>query len=104
MKLEKMSKGERSLLLYFEARAVDHRGSIDIRRMNAFDISLAKKWNDSGFVRFGRIAMHDVVEDKSHWCELSEEAWALAHQERKNRAKRMEKQRKWEKAGETRRF
>lgn len=102
MKLEHMSREERSLLLYLETRQVDHRGAVDLRMMNEEDITRAEGWNKVGFVKFGRIASEHLrkVGKSSHWCELSEEAWTLAHQERRNRAARMAKKRTWKRTGE----
>lgn len=87
--LEDMTKDERSLLLYLETRAVDYGGKIDTRHMNKEDIDTAKGWNKEGFLWFGRIKFHDIAYHMTHWCELSDEAWSLAHQERKARYKRI---------------
>ena len=95
MKIEDMNKDERSLLLYFECQAVDYGGKIDVRRMNEIDMELAKEWNSTGFVHFGRIAARDIQKLPSnifsHWCVLSEEAWIEAHRERRVRNVRVEK-------------
>lgn len=91
-----MTRTENSLLLYFETCAVDHRGLIAGSRINGEDIAIAKGWNDSGFVRFGRIAseslgkVHSGGQPATHWCRLSEDAWEKAHFIRRERAARME--------------
>lgn len=89
-----MDKDERSLLLYFECQAVDYGGKIDARRMNNDDFQIAKRWNEEGFVRFGRIASGDIKSygqtQFDHWCVLSEHAWDLAHEERRARNVRVE--------------
>lgn len=94
IKIENMIKDERSLLLYFECQAVDYGGKIDVRRMNDIDMDIAKQWNNSGFVRFGRIAACDIQKLPSnifsHWCILSEAAWIEAHKERRARNVRVE--------------
>lgn len=90
MKIENMSKDERGLLLYFECQAVDYGGKIDSRRMNGTDFEIAKEWDSTGFVRFGRIAAHDIAHNFDHWSVLSEEAWTEAHQERRARNVRVE--------------
>ena len=83
--LETMTSDERSLLLFFETQATDNGGKIkDIRHMNKEDMSIAEGWNKEGFIKFGRIRFKSIIES-THWCELSEEAWNLAHAERKAR-------------------
>lgn len=90
-----MNKDERSLLLYFETAAVDYGGKVDVRRLNGSDMEIAKNWNEIGFIRFGRIAADDIQKYSqclfSHWCVLSEFAWADAHAERRARNVRVEK-------------
>ena len=94
MKIEDMNKDERSVLLYFESQAVDYGGKIDSRRMNEIDFDIAKRWNESGFVRFGRIYSGDVIRVSSnifdHWVVLSDDAWTEAHRERRARNVRVE--------------
>ena len=86
--LDIMTSDERNLLLYFETRAVDHGGLVDTKHMNREDMEIANKWNDEGFVKFGRIKSHSIAVS-THWCELSEEPWDSAHAERKARHKRL---------------
>lgn len=88
-----MTKDERSLLLYLETRAVDYGGKVDTRHMNKEDMELAKQWNQEGFVRFGRIKFHDIdtFTKSTHWCEFSDEAWELAHKEKRARYERIAK-------------
>lgn len=95
MKLEEMSRDERSLLLYFETRAVDYGGRVDVRMMNDGDMQIAKMWHENGFIRFGRIVIRDHNGDGTHWCKLSEEAWKLAHEERRAREKRLWLKKDW---------
>ena len=99
MELSQMTKDERSLLLYFETQSVDHTGKVDPRRMDIHDTAIAKRWNESGFVRFGRLASECITRGFgnyfNYWCELSEEAWELAHEERRARHKRMYEKRTW---------
>ena len=89
--LVQMSREERSLLLYFETCAVDLAGRVDVRRMNQGDMEIAKRWNAEGFVRFGRIASKYHNRQGAHWIELRDDAWALAHEERKARNARMKR-------------
>ncbi len=89
--LENLTKDELSLLLFFETLAVDHRGIVDDpRKMNEQDFKIAKQWNSEGFCSFKRYTMREFngeVKMLTHIIELSDEAWSLAHQERKARGK-----------------
>ena len=98
MKLDDMTKDERSLLLFLETCAVDYGGKVDGRRINKEDIDTARKWNTDGFVKFGRIKFHDIAFHHTHWCELSDEAWAIAHEERRARYERLAPQQTFNKA------
>ncbi len=93
--LKKMSKDERSLLLFLETRQVDYGGRVNLQHMNKEDMDIAQKWNNEGFIGFGRIVARNINSDGSSWCKLSEEAFKLAHKERKARAKRMWENRTW---------
>lgn len=91
-----LTREEKNLLLYMETQAVDYGGKLQSVRMNADDYEIAKRWNESGFVLFGRIAANDISTrgdageyPRTHWCVLSEEAWAAAHAERRARCKRL---------------
>lgn len=88
MSLNEMSRDERSLLLYLETCAVDFTGRVDSRRINEDDFRIAKGWNEAGFISFGRIVVRDHNSQGSNWVELSEDAWGLAHQERRARQER----------------
>lgn len=93
--LNEMSRDERSLLLFFECRAVDHSGRVKTVHMNDADRAIAERWNAEGFVQYGRICAENLSEHGTHWCQLSDEAWALAHAERKARAARTWEKRNW---------
>jgi hypothetical protein len=93
--LAKLTKDERSLLLYFESRSIDYYGRVDPRQMNDEDREIAERWNKEKFVLYGRIASDWVNEYGSEWCRLSDEAMKLAAEERKARANRMWKKRPW---------
>lgn len=90
--MELTTRDEKSLLLYFETQAVDYGGTLESARMNADDFAIAKRWHEAGFVHFGRIAFNDITTHngvaRDHWCVLSEEAWTLAHAERRARCER----------------
>ena len=81
--LNKMSKEERSLLLFLETRAVDYGGRVNIQHMNEEDMKIVEKWNKEDFLEFGRIVMRNHNSDGTHWVKLSEDAWRLAHKERR---------------------
>ncbi len=87
--LSTMTSDERNLLLYLETRAVDHGGIVDTKHMNKEDMDIAGKWNNEGFVKFGRIKFHSITSAGTYWCELSDEAWNLAHAERKAKCARI---------------
>ena len=87
--LDTMTSDERNLLLYLETRAVDYGGLVDTNHMNKEDMDIAKKWNEEGFLKFGRIRFRSITTVGTHWCELSDEAWNLAHTERKARCLRI---------------
>src|SRR5689334_1324943 len=100
--LESLTKSELSLLLYFESRAVDHSGRVDSRNLNDTDRGIASRWNDEGFVGYGRIASEHISPSGAHWCSLSEAAWKLAHEARKARADRMWSKRNYSTTAEKR--
>ena len=90
--MELMTRDEMRLLLYFETQASEYGGTLESVRMNADDFELAKRWHAAGFIQFGRIAFNDIKRDsgvtRDHWVVLSEEAWKLAHAERRARCER----------------
>ena len=86
--MKNLTREESSLILYLESRATDYCGKVDSSRMNRNDFTIAEKWNDDGFVKFGRLKGDVVTKSASHWCCLSDEAWRVAHNERKMRANR----------------
>lgn len=94
--LKNMTNDERSLLLYLETRAVGYGGLVAPRHMNAEDFCIAKKWDKEGFIGFGRLVSESCnYTTCSHWVTLSEEAWELAHKERRARQKRLYDIRTW---------
>jgi hypothetical protein len=94
--LSEMSKDERSLLLFFESAAVDYGGKLNTAHMNKDDFKLAEKWTKDGFVKFERIASKFLAgTDKTHAVSLSDIAWNIAHEERKERYKRIFSKKEW---------
>ncbi len=86
-----MTKDEKSLLLFFETCVVDNTCKIDMRKMNEEDMKIAKKWNDCGFIRFGRLKYIDLKKGSpnTHFVLLSETAFAAASKLRYKRSLRM---------------
>jgi len=93
MNTDRMTKDEKSILLYLESCATDDIGRIDSRKINDIDLEIMKKWNKSGFISFGRLRSADIKSGsfKATWVKLSDEAWETAFKLRKERALRMEK-------------
>ncbi len=86
-----IAKDERSLLLYLESRAVDYGGLVDARMMNEDDMEIAKQWNTTGFLVFGRIKSDDWCKTNTqcrHWVHLHDAAHEAAAKERLARARR----------------
>lgn len=103
--LANMNKDERSLLLYLESRAVDHGGLVATPHMNEDDFKLAESWTRKGFIRFGRLtaaSIRELSSGSSYWVMLSEEAWRLAHEERRDRNRRLYARRQWQTTEEKR--
>ena len=95
--LEEMSRDERSLLTFFECMVIDNWGRIQTSKMNDDDYKIAEKWKEEKFIQFGRMPSKYILGEgkKQHpaypyinWVRLSDEAFELAYQERKNRALR----------------
>lgn len=89
---EKMTKDERTLLLYFETCLVESSGKVNCQRMNEIDYGIAKKWTDEKFISFKRIPHKDVVnlgmQTNTHQVLFTEEAFTIALLLRKERALR----------------
>jgi len=78
--------------MYLETCIVDHFGKVVGARMNEDDFDIAKRWNDEKFISFERIPFHDIKKNTpypaTHQVKLSDEAWKLAHQFRRERGER----------------
>lgn len=89
---EKLTKDERSLLLFFEDMAVNKFGWIDNpQKMNDTDLKIAVSWNMQGFVSFKRATKRgsdgEIIQ-ATYALVLSPEAWEMASRLRKERAER----------------
>ncbi len=82
-----LTKDEKSLLMFFETALVEHKGCLDITHMTPGDVTLAKKWNSSGYAGFGHLVPRGRTKN-THWCSLSVCAWNDAHNERYARAQK----------------
>jgi hypothetical protein len=93
MNLNDMSKDERSLLLYIESVAVDNAGLIDNRKINDEDRQILGEWDKKGFIFWSRITWESLQKLTNHYTStivrLSNDAWTLAHEERRARNIRM---------------
>lgn len=74
-----MTPNERRLLSYCEVCAVEHDGRLDIVKLALDDAETLHQWNESGFVFSGRIVKEDCNQDGSMWCELTHDAFVMAH-------------------------
>ena len=90
------------LLLYLETRSVDYDGVLDTKHLNEEDHATLKAWNENGYVKSGRVAFAMIGGSASLWCRLSEEAWIEAHRQRRLRAERCFKSRRWQGTAEAR--
>lgn len=87
----RLTKDERSFILYAETCCVDAGGLLVGARMNAEDHAAALKFVENGFMFFGRIPSELLGEGPSgvtHWCELTLAGYELAWQCRRARASR----------------
>lgn len=94
--LQDLSRDEKSLLLYLETQCVDYGGSFEQIRLNDEDRSILERWQTEGFISYGRICSQDwPTKTRYYWATLSEQAWSLAHEERRARFQRMYERRPW---------
>lgn len=100
-KLENLTKAEKSLLIYFETCATEYGGKVDMRKISNDEFNLAKTWDEDKFIEFGRIKFEDItIPHFSYFVFLSDDAWNLAHQERRARFNRINGRRTWNKTTE----
>jgi len=93
MLLSEMTYDERNLLLYLESVSVDYGGLVHSQRINDDDRKVLKNWDEQGFISYSRLTLPSIgtLHDKHNTSlvYLSEEAWSLAHEERRARNLRM---------------
>mgnify|MGYP000221082252 CR=1 FL=1 len=90
-----------SLILFLETCAADYGGRVDIRRVNSMEMDIIEIWKKAGYIDFGRIVVEHHNKQGTHWVELSKDAIKDAHFWREKRIKRMLKNRRYKKTGET---
>jgi len=86
----KLSKTEQSLLMFLEYVAVDLWGWVDdVRKLNKEDMEIAIKWDENGFIFFKRASRdRNGKKELTYIVKLSNEAWNIAHQLRKEKSLR----------------
>ncbi len=95
-KLSELTNDEKSLLLFFECAYVDYGGKLNTAHINNDDRKIIQKWKQENFITFDRLYSKSIGTDgKTHAVSLSENAFNLAHEERKARAKRVFEKRTW---------
>lgn len=102
MKLEELTKDQKSLLLYAETCCVDNAGIYQSEKMNDADRKNLDEWRKTGFMDHGRVASECLKPGRSLWLQMSDAAMALAQELRRERAARMWKNRTWYSTAEKR--
>jgi len=87
---------ELNLILYFETCLVDLRGRTEARKMNAEDFAIAENLKAEGLIEFGRLTFKTIKALAkicpgafTHYVRFTDQAWAIAHAERRARSARM---------------
>ncbi len=83
-----MTTSEIRLLLFLETQAVDHVGLVFSASMNDADFTIAKRWDEEGYIQFGRRAYKRIAGGRAHCVVLSDSAFNDAARYRKERAQR----------------
>jgi hypothetical protein len=80
----RLTKTQRSILLYAECCLVDRGGLLEGVRMNADDVNELKAFAQAGVLEFGRIPAALLKEGSvrapipTHWVRFTDQAWELA--------------------------
>ena len=92
-----MDRIEASLLVYLETCATDTGGLIDPSRINGQERAIIKRWDAEGFITYNRVASKYTRGGRTPptAVQLSEEAWTVAHKERRARFERINTARTW---------
>jgi len=94
MNTRKLNRTETSLLLLFEDCQVNKSSFVDVRYVSEEELAIVQKWNDEGFVKFG--LYKNFPNPVRYYCYLSDEAWVIAGEARKNRARKIWRYNNWE--------
>lgn len=91
MNINEMTRDEKSMLLYIETCNVDGDCLLVASKMNVADIEAMKKFQQEGLLlRSGRIPyrmlQNNGLSVRTHYAELTDAGWELAHQLRKQRS------------------
>lgn len=91
MMTSELTRDQQSIILYVEARCVDHDGLLRGAQLNADDHVNLQAFQESGHLTYGRVpaAMLSKLDGTTHWATLTDRGWALAHELRKGRADRI---------------
>jgi hypothetical protein len=93
---EKMTKDERTCLLYLETCAVDYGGLVQGARMNKADHEACARFAELGLATIYRVPSRLFTTQSgqvnNHFVMMTEAGFALAHQLRRQRADRLQKQ------------
>jgi len=89
---ETITRDQRSILLYVETCAVDHGGLLEGIRMNADDHTAMAQLQHAGILKHGRVPgrlLGTFQRNVTHWCDLTDAGWELAHQLRRACARKV---------------
>lgn len=86
-----LTRDQKSIILYVEARCVDHDGLLRGEQMNSDDHANLKAFQESGHLTYGRVPamMLPQLRGQTHWATLNDAGWELAHSLRKERGGRI---------------
>lgn len=87
--IDNLSDDQRRLLLYVESCCVEHGGLMESQRLNHGDHGPLDQLEGSCILTWGRIPsrlLGQFQRNVTHWCDLTDAGWALAHQLRRQQA------------------
>lgn len=84
-----LTKIERSIILYAESCSVDYGGLLEGTRMNRDDMDALARFKAEGILDYGRVPaalLGTFARNVTHWCDLTDAGWDLAHKLRRAHA------------------